>query len=57
MFKRDAIDFLMGHDFPAMCESWEIAIERACILTRSDTLQPGISIYKFEETAHRTGAG
>ncbi|MFA5853125.1 MAG: sigma-54 dependent transcriptional regulator [Spirochaetales bacterium] len=37
---RDAIDFLMNHDFPGNVRELENAIERACILTDSDTLQP-----------------
>ena len=37
---RDAIDVLMNHDFPGNVRELENAIERACILTDSDTLQP-----------------
>jgi len=37
---RDAIDFLMNHDFPGNVRELENAIERACILTDSETLQP-----------------
>ena len=37
---REAIDFLAQHDFPGNVRELENAIERACILTDSDTLQP-----------------
>ena len=37
---REAIDVLMRHDFPGNVRELENAIERACILTDSDLLQP-----------------
>lgn len=37
---RDAIDLLMRYDFPGNVRELENAIERACILTDSDMLQP-----------------
>ncbi|MFZ3109926.1 MAG: sigma-54 dependent transcriptional regulator [Rectinemataceae bacterium] len=37
---REAIEVLMKHDFPGNVRELENAIERACILTDSDLLQP-----------------